>query len=152
MDTLVQLAVEWGYWGLFLSAFVAGSILPFGSEAVLVVLVRMGLDPVVCVAVAAAGNTLGGMTCYGIGALGRPEWIARLGVPEKRLAQARRFLGGRGAVMGFFAFLPAVGEAVAVVLGLMRSNVWVTLLSMAAGKALRYALIVLGVEGLVSLL
>ena len=29
-----------------------------------------------------------------------------------------RFLGGRGALMGFFAFLPYIGEAVALLLGL----------------------------------
>ena len=45
LDTATQLCIDWGYWGLFLSAFVAGSIVPFSSEAVMVVLVRLGLDP-----------------------------------------------------------------------------------------------------------
>ena len=40
LDTATQLCIDWGYWGLFLSAFVAGSIVPFSSEAVMVVLVR----------------------------------------------------------------------------------------------------------------
>lgn len=143
---------DWGYWGLFLSALVAGSIFPFSSEAVLVVLVGLGLDPVWCVAAASAGNTLGGMTCYWIGSLGRPEWIRRLGVSQRRLEQAGRFLAGRGALMGFFGFLPVIGEAVAVMLGLMRSNVWITAAAMAAGKTMRYALLVLGFEGVASLL
>ena len=42
--SLTQFFTDWGYVGLFLSAFVAGSILPFSSEVVLVILVRMGLD------------------------------------------------------------------------------------------------------------
>lgn len=46
---------DWGYVGLFLSAFVAGSILPFSSEVVLVILVRMGLDPLLCLFAAASG-------------------------------------------------------------------------------------------------
>ena len=33
LDTATQLCIDWGYWGLFLSAFVAGSIVPFSSEA-----------------------------------------------------------------------------------------------------------------------
>lgn len=45
LDTLTRLLVDWGYWGLLLSAFVAGSILPFSSEAVLILLVRMGSTP-----------------------------------------------------------------------------------------------------------
>lgn len=151
MEAVTQFLIEWGYWGLFLSALVAGSILPFSSEAVLIVLVRMGLDPVGCLAAASLGNTLGGMTCYWIGTLGRTEWIARLGVSTRQLARARKFLSGRGALMGFFGFLPAMGEAIAVLLGLMRSNVWITAVAMFAGKALRYVVILATFEGAASL-
>ena len=71
MESLSQTLADWGYWGLFLSAFVAGSIVPFSSEAVMVVLVRLGLDPALCLLAAATGNTAGGMTCYWIGHLGK---------------------------------------------------------------------------------
>lgn len=151
MEAITQFFIEWGYLGLFLSAFVAGSILPFSSEAVMIVLVRMGLDPVRCVAAAALGNTLGGMTCYWIGSLGRTEWIARLGVSTRQLARARKFLAGRGALMAFFTFLPTIGEAIAIVLGLMRSNVWITVGSMLTGKTLRYIVILASFEGVLSL-
>lgn len=151
METITQLLIEWGYWGLFLSALIAGSILPFSSEVVLVVLVRMGLDPAGCVVAATLGNTLGGMTCYWLGTLGKSEWIAKLGVSERQLARARKFLAGRGALMGFFAFMPTIGEAIAVVLGLLRSNPWLTGGSMLAGKALRYIVILATFEGALSL-
>lgn len=151
MEVVLQILVDWGYWGLFLSAFIAGSILPFSSEAVMAVLLGMGADPAGCLAAASAGNMLGGMTCYWIGTLGRWEWIAKLGVGPRQLARARKFLAGRGAAMGFFGFLPVIGEAIAIVLGLMRSNPWVTGGAMLVGKALRYALILLSYEGIVSL-
>ena len=67
------------------------------------------------------------------------------------MARARKFLAGRGALMGFFAFLPTIGEAVAIVLGLMRSNAWLTGVSMLAGKALRYAVILASFEGVATL-
>ena len=111
----------------------------------------MGLDPVLCVAAASLGNTLGGMSCYWIGTLGKSEWVTRLGVSEKQLARARRFLSGRGALMAFFAFLPTIGEAIAIVLGLMRSNVWLTGGSMLAGKTLRYIVVLATFEGAASL-
>ena len=151
METITQFFIDWGYWGLFISALVAGSILPFSSEAVMIVLVRMGLDPVWCVVSASLGNTLGGMTCYWIGTLGKTEWIAKLGISTRQLARARKFLSGRGALMGFFAFLPTIGEAIAIVLGLMRSNVWLTSGSMLIGKALRYIVILATFEGALSL-
>ena len=149
LDTATQLCIDWGYWGLFLSAFVAGSIVPFSSEAVMVVLVRLGLDPALCLLAAATGNTAGGMTCYWIGHLGKREWF---GIGEKQLDRAGRFLAGKGAWSAFFAFLPYVGEAIAILLGLMRSNVWITTLAMFAGKALRYVAVLYAVQGAISLL
>ena len=152
MEAVTQFLIDWGYWGLFLSAFIAGSVLPFSSEAVMVVLVRMGLDPVGCVAAAALGNTLGGMTCYWIGHLGKREWFGRyLGIDEKQLDRAGRFLAGKGAWSAFFAFLPYVGEAIAILLGLMRSNIYLTAGSMLVGKTLRYIVILASFEGVVSL-
>lgn len=71
VDQLIQLLIDWGYLGLLLSALIAGSILPFSSELVLVALVKLGLSPALCVLSAALGNTVGGMTCYYIGRLGR---------------------------------------------------------------------------------
>lgn len=152
MESLIQFFVDWGYVGLFVSAFVAGSVVPFSSEAVMVVLIEMGLDPIGCLVAATAGNTLGGMTCYWIGRAGRREWITRyLRVSDEKLARAERFLAGCGAMMGFFAFLPYVGEAIAVVLGLMRSNTSLTAVSMFLGKLLRYAAILGLFEGIVAL-
>ena len=40
LDTAPQLCIDRGNRGLFLSAFVAGSIVPFSSEAVMVELFR----------------------------------------------------------------------------------------------------------------
>lgn len=150
MDSWIQIFVDWGAWGLFVAGFVSGSVFPFSSEVVLAVLLHMGIDPVSALVASTAGNTLGGMTCYWIGSLGRTEWILRLGISEEKLDRARRFLAGRGALMGFFAFLPGIGEAVAIALGLMRSNVWLTALAMCAGKAVRYIVIILAYEGVVS--
>ena len=141
MELFTEFMLDWGYWGLLLTAFVAGSIFPMSSEAVLVGLLALGLNPVGCVVAASVGNTLGGMTCYWIGSLGKAEWITRLGISQEQLDRAKRFLEGRGAWMAFFSFLPTIGEAIAVVLGLMRSNRMVTLTAMFLGKALRYGLI-----------
>lgn len=43
--------------------------------------------------------------------------------------------------MGFFAFLPLIGTAISILLGLMRANLPLTALSTLVGKFLRYALI-----------
>lgn len=56
----------------------------------------------------------------------------------------------KGALFAFFTFLPYVGEAVAIVLGLMRSNVWITAVAMFVGKLLRYVAIVAALQGVLS--
>ncbi|MEG1622504.1 MAG: YqaA family protein [Alistipes sp.] len=152
IESLTPFFVQWGYWGLFIAALVAGSILPIGSEVVFALLISVGLDPLWCLLSATAGNTLGGMTCYWMGHLGKREWIHKyLKVDEAKLNRVSRFLQGRGALMGFFAFLPYIGEVVAIVLGLMRSNLWLTTAAMALGKFLRYLAILLAMNGISSL-
>jgi membrane protein YqaA with SNARE-associated domain len=59
--------------------------------------------------------------------------------------RATRFMAGRGAWMGFFAFVPVLGSAITIVLGLMRANVVISLISMTIGKFLRYAALIYGV-------
>ena len=66
IETITQFFAAWGYWGMLLAALAAGSILPIGSEVVFVLLLKSGLDPWLLMAAATAGNTLGGMSCYGI--------------------------------------------------------------------------------------
>ena len=146
METITEFLIDWGYWGLFLSALIAGSVLPFSSEAVMVVLAGMGLDPVGCVVAAALGNTLGGMTCYWMGQLGNMEWIEKyFHVKKEKMDRAEKFVHGRGAWMAFFAFIPILGSAISIVLGMMRANIWIVILAMTIGKILRYALLVWGV-------
>lgn len=151
MEAILQFFVDWGYPGLFLAAFIAGTVLPFSSEAAMLLLVQLGLDPVWCVLTATAGNTLGGMTCYWIGTRGKTEWVVKLGVSNEKLERAKKFLSGRGAMMAFFSFLPTIGEAIAIALGLLRSNVWLTAGSMAVGKGVRYLVIMTAFQGIIKL-
>ena len=48
IETVSQILIDWGYPGLFISALLAGSIVPFSSEIVLLGLVKLGLDPTLC--------------------------------------------------------------------------------------------------------
>lgn len=142
MSTIQQLFIEWGYPGLFISAALAGSIVPFASEIVLVVLIKMGLDPYYSVLWASLGNTVGGMSCYYIGYLGKVEWAEKyFKVKHEKIEKMQKFLQGKGALMGFFGFLPTFGEIIAMTLGFMRSNVLLTTASMFVGKLIRYIVI-----------
>lgn len=148
IDSLIQLLIDWGLPGLFISALLAGSIIPFSSELVLVALVKVGISPFACLLVATLGNTIGGMTCYYIGRLGKVTWMEKyFKVKKEKVDKMIVFLQGKGAMMAFFTFLPFVGEVIAIALGFMRSNVWITTVSMFAGKLLRYIAMLWAMKG-----
>ena len=140
----------YGYWSMLLTGFLAGSVFPFSSEAVMLgSLATPGIEPWTLVIYGTVGNVLGSVFNYGVGRLGRPEWIERwLKIKPEKMDRARRFMEGRGAWMGFFAFVPMLGSAITVTLGLMRANIVITLLSITAGKLLRYYLLAFGMEQL----
>lgn len=152
MDAVIQFLLEYGYWGMWLAAFLAGTVIPFSSEVVLVAFVKMGLDPMLTILSATFGNVVGGMTCYWLGHLGNMRWIERyFRVSPQKIARAERFVRGRGAWMGFFGFVPILGSAISIVLGMMRANIPITVVSMTLGKFIRYAVLVYITEGLASL-
>lgn len=145
---MVDFLIEWGYIGLFIAAFLAGSVVPFASEVVLGVLVEMGSDPVVCLVAASVGNTLGGAMCYWLGWLGNLERIERwLGVSSDKLNRVADNVRRYGAWMGLLSVAPIVGEAIVVMLGMVKANPLWTTVAMFVGKTVRYLLIILGLMG-----
>lgn len=145
MDALVDILSQYGYWGMLVAAFMAGSFFPFSSEAVMVAFQAAGLDPWTLIVYGTIGNVLGSMFNYYVGRLGRLDWVERyLHIKKASLDKARRFMAGRGAWMGFFAFLPVIGSAITILLGFMRANIAVSLFSITLGKFLRYVLLVFG--------
>ena len=105
------------------------------------------LPPTACLISAALGNTVGGMTCYYMGRLGKISWIEKyFKVKKEKVDKMVNFLQGKGALMAFFAFLPAIGEVISIALGFMRSNIWLTVASMFAGKLIRYILLLYVLE------
>lgn len=145
MDIIINFLIEWGYWGMLVGAFLAGSFIPFSSEAVMVGLQAAGLHAMPLLIYGSIGNVLGSMFNYGVGRMGRLDWIEKyLHVKKESLDKAQRFMAGHGAWMGFFAFLPLLGSAITIVLGLTRANIPISVLSITIGKVLRYAILVYG--------
>ena len=82
-----------------------------------------------------------------MGRLGKISWIEKyFKVKKEKVDKMVNFLQGKGALMAFFAFLPAIGEVISIALGFMRSNIWLTVASMFAGKLIRYILLLYALE------
>jgi len=138
MDFLSLLGTpEAGLLGLFVASFLAATLLPGGSEAVLLALLLARPEQALpALLLATIGNTLGGMTTY---------WMARL-IPEqkvggsataKHLAQLRHW----GSPALLLAWAPIVGDALCAAAGWLRLPWLACMLWMAAGKGARYAVL-----------
>ena len=143
-----QVLVQLGLWGLFLAAFLAGSILPFASEAVLSGLLVLGASPGPAVAVATAGNVLGGLTVYAIGyfanrGLDLEHRFVRRFFPDDpgEMERARLRVERFGSPLMLLAWLPLVGEVLVLAAGLARLGLWQVAFYMTVGKALRYLVV-----------
>lgn len=126
--------------GLFLASFLAATILPFSSEALLA---AMALGPWSWTALwltASIGNALGGMSSYGLGRLGRRLTWRGVSAGDRDaawVARTRRW----GPWAALLTWLPVVGDAIAVALGVVRAPWAPTALLMFVGKAARYAVV-----------
>ena len=145
IEAIMTFLVSYGYMGMLIAAFLAASILPFSSEAVMVGLQAAGLDPVALIAYGTIGNVLGSMFNYTIGRLGKMEWIEKyLHVKKEGLDKAHKFMAGKGAWMGLLSVIPVIGDVITVALGLMRANVVIVVISVTISKLARYMLLVYG--------
>ncbi|ANQ83569.1 hypothetical protein dqs_0493 [Azoarcus olearius] len=117
---------------LFISALLAATVLPGGSEAAFAALL-LASPQLLWPALAAAtlGNTLGGMSTYLLGRL-----LPRKEVPP-RLALVRRY----GSLSLLLSWVPLIGDALCAGAGLLRLPWLPCLLWMAIGKGARYAAI-----------
>lgn len=131
-----------GLFGLFLGCLLSATVIPFSSEALVAGALLLDYSPWTVVLVATLGNTIGGMTCYLLGWLCKWSWIEKyLKVKEETLAKTQAKIGKYGSLAALLAWLPVVGDVIAIALGLMRTRVVPTTLFMFIGKGLRYMVV-----------
>lgn len=131
-----------GLLGLFIGCLLSATVIPFSSEALLAGALLLDYSPWTVILVATLGNTIGGMSCYLLGWLCKWSWIERfLKVKEETLAKASAKVGKYGAFAALLAWLPGVGDVIALALGLMRTRVIPTSVLMFVGKGLRYMVV-----------
>lgn len=130
-----------GLIGLFLTTFLAATILPFSSEAILLYFLSKGVDPLLCLSIAIIGNSLGGITNYVMGRLGNPLWLTYIGVKEETIYKREEWVIKYGSLLAFFSWIPLIGDPLLVALGYFRSRILSTMIWMVVGKSLRYGVV-----------
>ncbi|MFI3280622.1 MAG: YqaA family protein [Rikenellaceae bacterium] len=135
----MEMLGDWGYWGLFLGSFLASTVMPFSSDALLIGAILAGGELRLVLIYATVGNFLGGLTTYYIGYLGRWEWIERyLGVSREKLERQSEKIKKYGSLIALMSWVPIVGDVVTVALGFYRVNFITSSIYMFIGRAARF--------------
>ena len=131
------------YLTMFSSAFLAATVVPFASEITLVAALAAGGAVHWLLAVATLGNTLGALVNWALGRLMERfrdrRWFP---VDAKQLERAQAWFRRYGVWSLLLAWAPLIGEPLTVIAGAMRVHVVPFLVLVAAGKAVRYAVLV----------
>jgi membrane protein YqaA with SNARE-associated domain len=128
------------YGGLFLSAFLAATIIPAQSEAVLLALMASDKYPAgLLLAVASFGNILGSVVNWwlgrGIERFRHKRWFP---VKEASLLKAQDWYHRYGRWTLLLSWVPIIGDPLTVAAGVMRERLLVFLAIVSVAKTGRY--------------
>ena len=120
---------EASLWALFASSFLAATLLPGGSEAVLFGVLKLHPEQVwPALGIATLGNTLGGMSSYLIGRV----------IPQKKDLPGLPAVQKYGSPVLLLSWVPIIGDPLCVAAGWLRVNPWLAALFISIGKFARY--------------
>ena len=116
-------------WTLFASSFLAATLLPGGSEAVLFGVLKLHPEHLwPALGVATLGNTLGGLSSYLIGRV----------IPQRAKLKGLAVIQKYGAPALLLSWAPVIGDPLCIAAGWLRLNPWLSVLFIALGKFARY--------------
>lgn len=139
----------YGLPGLFALAFLAGSVLPLPSEALMVALLVGGTHPLLTVIVALIGNLLGAASLFWVGRrllLGRRgrivDWVSTMTRSDPaRFERCLEWMRRWGSPALLFTWLPVVGDLMVLASGAVGIRVVPFVVFAGIGKAVRFAVV-----------
>lgn len=112
--------LDFGYVGLFVSAIISATLLPFPIEVLMLFGIYLGMDINLSIIVTSFGSAIGATTGYYIGLKGL-RGVMRRWVDEKKEKRATRLIDRYGPLSLILAsWIPFVGDAIPIVAGMFR--------------------------------
>jgi membrane protein YqaA with SNARE-associated domain len=107
--------LTWGYPGLMLCGFIAGSCIPMSSEAALSAAIALGWPQWPSLFCVFIGNWLGATSNYLIGRFASLDWIEQwVKIKKTKISYMQHFLQGRGVWLSLISFFPTLGNVLVV--------------------------------------
>ncbi len=131
------------YFGLFMAALGAATLLPMQSETVLAgMLLSQAYPAVVLLSVATLGNVLGSILNWLMGRsiirLRHKRWFP---ASETQLEKAQRFYLKYGYWSLLLSWVPLIGDPLTLIAGVLREPLWRFVLIVTVAKGARYLVV-----------
>ena len=130
------------YLTLFSLSFLAATLLPLGSEALLVYDVMQNYSLYLLWFFATLGNTLGSALNYWLGLKGEAYLEKRGHISAQKITKARAFFATYGGWTLLLSWVPIIGDPLTFIAGVLRYNFKYFTLIVFVAKGLRYAVII----------
>ena len=135
------------YLTLAISAFLAATIIPLGSELAVGAAILSGADPLITLAVASSANTAGSTLNWALGrAIERFKDRPWFPVTAQQIDSAQRRFARYGQWSLLLAWVPIIGDPLTFVAGIMRVPFALFVLLTGLGKTARYAVFIFLLE------
>lgn len=131
------------YFILFLSAFVSATLIPFGSEALLIYDIKEGYNIYYLLFFATLGNSLGSLLNYFLGLKGEEFLIKKNLVKEKSILKTKNYFDKYGSICILFSWLPLIGDPITFIAGVLKYNLKLFISLVVIAKFLRYLFLAL---------
>ena len=131
------------YLTLFFSAFISATLIPFGSEALLIYDIKEGYNVYFLILFATLGNTLGSILNYFLGLKGESFLVKNNFLKEKLLIKTKNYFYKYGWFCILFSWLPIIGDPITFIAGVLKFNLKLFILLVLIAKFSRYLFIAL---------
>jgi membrane protein YqaA with SNARE-associated domain len=126
---------------LFMSALIAATLFPLGSEVLLLGLLSQGHNALVLWLVATLGNSLGSCINYALG-FWASDYINKKYENAKSWRHAQHAYNRYGSWSLLFAWLPIIGDPITLIAGLARTRFSLFIVLVVIGKGARYGFLI----------
>ncbi len=130
------------YLTLFFTSFLAATLLPLGSEALLLYHISQDHAPFLLWLSATIGNTLGSTLNYWVGLKGEGYLRTKGYLSKKRLENYRKKFDNYGGWSLLFSWIPVIGDPLTLIAGMLHYNFRYFVSIVFLAKGLRYATVI----------
>jgi membrane protein YqaA with SNARE-associated domain len=123
---------------MFFTAFCSATLLPMGSEAVLVYNVIQGYSLYLLFIIAVLGNTLGAYVNYYLGYKGEEYLVRKKILKEEKIENSKNYFDKYGGYSLLLSWVPVFGDGFTFIAGILRYNLFKFFIYVFIAKFMRY--------------